>query len=474
MKTFNYNDRIHSLLKSNSKLNCQEIGVLLMIDSLYAELPADLMEFRSIYTHINPEIINSTIDQVSFIKIAHSSKSAATLKKHLNHYVNVKFNDIKNFKTYDQNMVIFKKYAKFASAVIEEILEVAAFPEELATVFREKEEVKKCDDIYRLLTIYKRNRDKRLRFEILRKLILIVLIARINRCMDIEGVDETIKQVLETFTKGLGATDKTEKSYYLWLDAANRVVFNDSVQRARLLYNAEIKKRQKLALDVYPLQTCQCYSFKTSSGNQIIHLKHRNKFIRNGHLSYTSFIEKLFRKNLEFPNQVHDTIGIKMIVESENKIPRVINDLEMFLGGSSTRKREKNTYHRFDIRKLGDYASRDYFVWKAVYDIALPHPSFEQVQRMISVTKSNKTTQTGLSRLRYYIKNPQDFVIEVQLQDLKSYLLSVAKGSPTEHALLKMRQIRSNSFYKFFPHEIYEADVADLKLKILKGKNKKS
>jgi len=70
------------------------------------------------------------------------------------------------------------------------------------------------------------------------------------------------------------------------------------------------------------------------------------------------------------------------------------------------------------------------------------------------------------------LKNPQDFIIEVQLQDLKSYLLSVAKGSPTEHALLKMRQIRSNSFYKFFPQEIYEPDILDLKLEILKGGNK--
>jgi len=473
MKTFNYNDRIHSLLESNPKLNCQKIGILLMLDSLYAEMPRDLLEFRSIYAHLNPDIIGSSADGVSLIKMARSNKSATALKKQLNHYVNVKFNDIRNPKTYDQNMVIFKKYAKFASAVIKEVLEVAAFPKDLAAVFKEKAEVKKCDDIYRLLTIYKRNRDKRTRFEILRKLRLIVQIARINRSMDVEGIDETVEQVLETFTKGLGATNKTEKLYYLWLDATNKVVFNDSAPRARLLYNAEMKKRQRLALDIHPLQTCQCHPFKTSSGNQIIHLEHRNKFCRNGRLSYASFIEKLMRKNLEFPNQVHDTIGLKMIVESEDEIPQIIADLEMFLGGSSTRKREKNTYHRFDIRKLGDQASKDYFVWKAVYDIALPHPSLEQIQDMISITKNNKVAQSALnSRLRYHLKNPQDFVVEVQLQDLKSYLLIVAKGSPTEHALLKMRQIRSNSFYKFFPKEIYESDVLDLKLEILRGKNK--
>jgi hypothetical protein len=58
-------------------------------------------------------------------------------------------------------------------------------------------------------------------------------------------------------------------------------------------------------------------------------------------------------------------------------------------------------------------------------------------------------------------------VIEVQLQDIKSYLLSIAKGSSTAHACLKMNQIRSNSFYKFFPKEIYERDVTQLKLGLL-------
>ncbi len=58
-------------------------------------------------------------------------------------------------------------------------------------------------------------------------------------------------------------------------------------------------------------------------------------------------------------------------------------------------------------------------------------------------------------------------MIEVQLQDIKSYLLSIAKGSSTAHGWLKMNQIRSNSFYKFFPSEIYERDVTLLKLRLL-------
>lgn len=58
----------------------------------------------------------------------------------------------------------------------------------------------------------------------------------------------------------------------------------------------------------------------------------------------------------------------------------------------------------------------------------------------------------------------------VQLQDIKSYLLSIAKGSPTEHAWLKMNQIRSNSFYKFFPKEIFQKELYNVKMNLLKQK----
>ncbi len=55
------------------------------------------------------------------------------------------------------------------------------------------------------------------------------------------------------------------------------------------------------------------------------------------------------------------------------------------------------------------------------------------------------------------------------MQDIKSYLLSIASGSYTAHTWLKMNQIRSNSFYKFFPKEIYEGDIERLKLTLLGG-----
>jgi hypothetical protein len=45
----------------------------------------------------------------------------------------------------------------------------------------------------------------------------------------------------------------------------------------------------------------------------------------------------------------------------------------------------------------------------------------------------------------------------------------MAEGSPSEHAYLKMNQIRSNSFYKLFPVEVYGSVVDRLRARILSG-----
>lgn len=370
-------------------------------------------------------------------------------------------------------MAIFARYADFASRVIEEILKTSALPPELVGILREKEEVKKCRDIYQILVHYKNTKDKRVRFEILRKLGLIILISRINRSNNVDEVNAVMKKVVSTFVKGLGFNKEISNSYYLWLDRTNRVIFNGNRVRAKLLYNLAAKKRKQLALDVYPLQICQCDSFRTNSGNKVVHFEFRNKFKRASCTTYTSFIEKMFRKNLEFPSQIHDTVGVKLVVESEKDIPKIVTDLENFLGGSSTRKRQKDTYHRFDQRKMSAHSAEEYTVWKAIYDIALVNSSVDQIKGMMKVIGGQSEAKKELEKhLRYFLGKPQDFVVEVQLQDLNSYLLSIAKGSVTDHTLLKTRQFRSNSFYKFFPQEIYEPEILQLKQDILNNNSK--
>jgi hypothetical protein len=225
---------------------------------------------------------------------------------------------------------------------------------------------------------------------------------------------------------------------------------------------------KKLASKVYDMQVFKTTPFLTKQNNKILHFEIRNKFKIGGEIKLTSVVEKMIRKNLEFPNQVHDIIGLKIIVPDINDIAKVIDELEIFLGGSSTRKREKNIVDKTGKRKLSEQSTGEYFVWKAIYDVALSHPSIKKVRETIKFVDKNTTAYKMLNdRIKFFKNNPRDFVVEVQIQDLKSYILSETTGSIPQHAMLKMAQIKENSFYKFFPIEIYKTDLWKLKEKIL-------
>jgi hypothetical protein len=74
-----------------------------------------------------------------------------------------------------------------------------------------------------------------------------------------------------------------------------------------------------------------------------------------------------------------------------------------------------------------------------------------------------------IRRREAFVNKPHDFVIEVQLQDIRSFLLSITRGSPTEHAWLEMNQIRSNSFHKIFPEQVFEEEITGLRRGLLAG-----
>ena len=468
MKIEDYQAKISLFYETNPDLTHDELAVVLTADLMYKDLPDDLAEFRKRYAHMDPSLLDATSEGITFLRIAEDEAPPRVIKNRLNAYLNVKFHDITNAKRYEENAFLFRERSEIASQVIEEILLRADFPKEIATVLREKEEVRTCFDFYKMLQLFKSAGSHRLRYEILRKIGLIVLSARIDRTVEMEDLEERRKEIWKAFDRGLRRGKKGRKAYFLWLNARHKVEFSTDEDRARSTYDKELAIRKRQACRIYPLQKFVCHPFTTSSGNQILHMEIRNKFDNGGKPSYTSFVEKMARKNLQFPNQVHDTIGVRIVVEKEEKIPNIIRDLESFLGGSSTRKMEKNSYHRFGRRRLSDYSAPEYFVWKAIYDITLPHASISQIKKMLKLTLGNPEAQRELkNRLAYFVNHPSDFVIEVQLQDIKSYLLSIAKGSSTAHTSLKMNQIRSNSFYKFFPSEIYERDITQLKLRVL-------
>lgn len=470
MRTTNYETKLWNYHNAKPKLTNDEIGCLLLIDHLYLEEPEKSEEFRARYAHFDPNTINNeNQDGLIFLNIAKSNEPESVIKHRLNSYFNVKSYYIDYHKSYEENKERFEKASYYASQLIDEFLERADFPEEVKETLKETDKVRKCYDLAELMNIYKKTRSQRTRFEILRKLGLIVLMKRIRRTYFIDDVDFAIEKIKKMLKKGLGPNKKTSMIYYYWPDENDQVDFDTTESSAIKRYETALKKRKSLAKCIYPLQKFYCNPATTKFGKTILHTEIRNKLRKNGQLEYVSVVEKMLRKNLSFPSQVRDIMGIRMVVENEDVIPGFIQDIENFLGGSSTRNREKPGLNMFGKKKLSKYSSEDFYVWKAVYDVTLPHPTSRMLEKMLSVTKGNKEAQNKLKEHLEYLKDhPKDFIVEVQLQDIRSYLQSICKGSSSYHPYLKKRQIRDNSFYKLFPKEIYMDELKKLKKKILK------
>lgn len=472
MKTSNFNDKINLYLKTNPNLSGDDIGILLLLDDIYNEIPNDIREFRSIYAHLDPRIITEETQGITFLNIVKSNESKDIIKTKLNDYINVKFNYIRVKKSYNENMKKFKEYSIVISSIIENTLHRAKFPKKIIDLFKEKDSVKYCYDFYELLCLYKETDDKRIKFAVLRKIGLIILLSRINRTYSMVDIDFAIEEVEKAFKLNLGITKgiKKEQLHYC-LDEKHKISFSYNKNKAYSIHKEIKERRRKIALDIHPLEVFEHTSHITNFGNKIVNFEIRNKFRKkNGELCYSSFVEKVVRKNLEFPNLVRDVIGIRIIIENAEDIPNHILELESFLGGSSMRKKEKNSFNRFGKRKLEKYSSKDFVVWKAIYDVALPHPSINKLKEILKlVRQDNETIEILKKKIEYFKEYPKDFVVEVQLQDINSYLLGNAKGSRADHSFLKMNQIRSNSFFKLFPKEIYKEEIDNLKYSILYG-----
>lgn len=448
----------------------QELAVLLAADQLYKHEPEDVSEFRKIYAHFDPTILHRPHQGITFTRIASEGGGADLERKKLNDYMNIKFNDARHYRNYRANAALFERNARIASEILEDILARSSLPAPILEVLKEREAVRTCHDFYDMLQLYRRSRDARIRYEILRKIGLVVLIARINRSVEIMEMDGKRKEVSQAFHRGLRGTPQGERHIFFWLTETDEIAFETDPRKARTSYRKALQGRLRTGRPLLPIQRFRCRPFLTFSGIPVLRLEIRDKFRYQGRLSYTSCVEKMVRKNLEFPNQVHDIIGVKIVVEKESQVSRMIRDLESFLGGSSTRKKEKNTYHRFGKQRLRDGSPPQYVVWKAIYDIPLSHPSIAPLREILNRIQGNRSVCMEIrKRLRSLAGRPRDFVIEVQIQDLQSYLLGIARGSPIEHARLKTDQIRSNSLYKFFPREIYGKEIEQLERRLLCG-----
>jgi len=468
MTITNYDQKIELYLKSNPHLNQSELGVLLLIDNIYRRLPTDIGIFRKTYAHLDPSIIDNTSDGIIFLEIVKSKEPTRVIKHRLNSYINIKFNSMRNYLSYNQNMKKFSHFSTAVSSVLDQILQIGRFPSQMVDVFGETDEVRNCVDFYRMLELYRNSPGPRVKYEILRKIGLIVLMSRMSKTFLIEDIDYVISEIEHVFHQGLGLKQKNKQRCFLWIDKDSRAQYTSDKKIAFKEYQQTIAQRSKRALPIYSMQVIEYTPYTTRFNSDIQNLVIRNKLRTTGDLSSASYIEKVIRKNIEFPKDIHDMIGVKIVVGNENSIPMLVKDLANFLGGSSTRKKEKNTLFKFGKRPLSKYSSKDYFVWKAVYDIALPHPYMSHLQDMLNQMKDYDQAAKAINQeLQFYKHRPRDYVVEVQIQDFNSYLLSIAKGSPTDHEFLKKNQIRQNSFYKLFPKEIYESELMTLRNKIL-------
>jgi len=468
MNTPNYKENINFYREKNPKLNFDEIGVLLTIDNLYKYLPRDseINEFRRVYTHLDPKIIDSeNIHGIKFLDIIKSEKNYNDMKKELNNYINIKFNHVKNFKSYSENMKLFKKKSKMVSSIIENILNRTKYPDEIINFLKESDEVKYCYDFFELIQLYKNTNSIRIKFEILRKVGIIILISRINRIFihhELNYAFESIRNIIE---EGLCLEKFKEDEVYFFLNEDENLIYSFDKEYVLTKY----EELYTNGCSHFFVQNQKITSYLSKNDINILSVDFRNKFYDNkGMVDYTSIVEKMIRKNLEFPTQVHDAIGLRIVVKNSDDIYKIIGELEDFLGGSSTRKKEKDTINKFGKKKIGRYSSKEYYVWKAVYDVTIPHHNLELLDSLKKMFVGNNDVVKKIDNFYNSMnKVAKDVICEIQIQDFESYLLSKTNKSSTEHSYLKMNQTRKNSFYKIFPKEIYEKDLNNLKKSFL-------
>lgn len=471
MEHYNFKEKIKTYIKTNANLSNEELGVLLLIDNIYQDIPTDISELQKINTYFNPKNAEGMEnEQITLLRLIQEHLSDDVLKEKLSYYLDMKYSCRGSHNSFQENMQQFKEDSKIAEIFLVEMLNVANLPEEIKLAMSEKKEINN-KDLFELVNILRATNSKRVRFEILRKIAIIDILTRIRKNYLMKDINYATNEILNVFAKGLNVQKTKQEPYYFWVDEHEKVQFSKSLEHAKIKHSHVTIERKKLALNNFPIQSFLGKPATTNKGNHILFMDVRNKLKQDGKIVYNSILEKMIRKNLEFPTQIHDIIGIRIVVENQHEILEIISELETFIGGASLRKKEKNStnkaIHKFDRRPISKYSAKEYYVWKAVYDIALKSSIIVELKHILKHTKEQKVKKLLMKKIDYYMKRPINYIVEVQIQDLNSYLLSIAKGSPTDHEKLKMKQIRSNSLYKVFPKEIYEQVLLNLKNKML-------
>lgn len=459
-----------------------------VINKIYSSEPENLQEFRQKHIYFNPNLVENSKTNISFVNFLYSDLSQKEIKDRLTELLNIRYNAYGQKKTYEELFKKFNRHSKIASQIIKDIMKRTKLPKEEENRFFELKEIANCHDLYELALIYKNSNSKRTKFEVLRKLGLIQLLARIDKTHILEKTEFAVDYIRDiaknkfnynckenlykyhdynNLKKSKMSFQNINQIFYFWIDYEGQLRYYSEEQKAIQEYNQDLQIKKKLNIKAYPLQIFKNNSEVTYNDKKILHMQIRNKFKAScdssitGANSYTSFVEKIIRKNLDFITDVHDIIGMRIIVEKSEDVQPMVSEIDNYFGDKTMRRKEKTNYDKF--KKIGPLSSLNYQVWKAVCEILIPRPYIQNARKVLELIDQSLEEDINTIQLKEILKdeikdctnNPESFIIEIQIQDLSSYLLSIAHGSDSNHKILKMKQIRFDSFQKFFPKEIY-------------------
>lgn len=468
--------------------------------NIYKEEPGDLEIFWKHYPYFNPDILNNGQDRYryQFIYLSELSKNGIEepeLNELVNQYLNAKFNPVFSYKTLEQNLSKFSAIAQESSEILDNILKRADFPKEFEMLFKESRMVAESNNLKDMLNLFNLQEDIKIKYEILRKMGLSILLNRVRNTPIFQKSLKHNYSINMLFHKQLNLKQQRQIhgdriEIFFWLNNENNLVCMSSEKEALSMHGADSKERLKSGKEVYDLQKEVMYPQKTKAGNIVLKYISRVKNKHSDKEDYTSVIEKIVRKNIPYPVEITDIHGVTFVVNDERDTYSLLAEIEDFLGGTNTRKNEK-VIEKAWSPGIVQSKNGSFKIWKTVYDITIPHEMLEAVNYGVLYTEKDivflkdaitslttlnvlqgkthifesfekqltekEKERTKLIRLKeLYAKKPFDIYLEMQIQGLKSYLLSKCHGSETEHRLHKHRQVMSSSFYKLFPRKIYE------------------
>lgn len=491
------------LVNNRTLLPVNEINVILYSHLLYRESPDELELFWKNYPYFNPNIIDNLEHKYHFLELTRLKTGHTHFKKKLNNYLNVKFNPSNFYQPLQNNLLRFSVLAMESSIILQNILKRADLPPFVESVLAESEKVADTNDILELITIYQEFHDLKTRYEILRKVALSFLLCRVKNCLSFQKSSKYHTYLDRIFKSQLKLDDPKNNGdvfqVYYWLNPHDHICALYDENEAHTQYAMDIKEREKKGKTIYPVQSESMIPLRTRENNLIFRYISRIKNFSRLKEDYSSVIEKIVRKNLLYPEEITDIYGLTFVVPGEKELYGIQEEIGNFLGGTNTRKDEKKI-QKAPISESLSLNSGEYFrIWKAIYDVTLPHERLEVIMRQITQNKSdlaimNQTLNLlqknhtpdqdiqflhkhlkkkdqeleNLQRIRLIYENrPFDLQVEIQIQDLQSYLLSKTFGSAAEHAALKRSQVLQSSLYKLFPKKVYEPFLLKLKEQFL-------